>query len=54
MKRIAPLLEETNLPVRDIGLQAGYSTSSTFFKAFQRVYGISPSKYHALFSSNES
>lgn len=54
MKRIAPLLEETNLPVSDIGLQAGYSTSSTFFKAFQRVYGISPSKYRALFSSNES
>lgn len=54
MKRITPLLEETNLPVRDIGLQAGYSTSSAFFKAFQRVYGISPSEYRALFSSNES
>lgn len=50
MLRAAQLLVETNLPVSDIGSRSGYNISSTFFKAFKRMYGISPSEYRTLYS----
>ena len=50
MLHAAQLLVETTLPVSDIGIQSGYNTASTFFKAFKRMYGISPSEYRSLHS----
>lgn len=50
MRLVAKLLEETDLPVSDIGIRAGYNTPSTFFKAFKRMYGISPGEYRTLYS----
>lgn len=45
MRLITRLLEETDLPVSDIGAHAGYNTPSTFFKAFKRMYGVTPGEY---------
>lgn len=39
------LLEETNLPILEIGLRLGYEYQSHFCLAFKRKYGISPSDF---------
>lgn len=37
------LLRETSLSITDVGTQCGFSTANTFYKAFRRKYGMSPS-----------
>ncbi len=39
------MLLESRLPVKDIAQHVGYSTPNTFFKAFKRKHGITPSAW---------
>ncbi len=41
----ARLLRTTNLKVSDIAIQVGFSTSTSFVRAFNRTYGVSPLVY---------
>ncbi|MEK0315699.1 helix-turn-helix domain-containing protein [Cohnella sp. 56] len=45
MDRAAQLLDDPAVPVQDISRLSGYATPNTFYKAFKRHYGISPSVY---------
>jgi two-component system response regulator YesN len=38
-------LLNTDLPVHEIAIQSGYSSSNTFCRAFKRIYGISTTEY---------
>lgn len=39
------LLRETDLPVLDVGMEAGFNTKSTFNTSFKRITGQTPSAY---------
>lgn len=39
------LLENTNMPVLDIGLAVGYDNQSYFHRIFQKRFGVTPKKY---------
>ena len=43
MQHAAALLQETDLPVAEVGRRVGYSQASHFAKAFRRHHGIPPS-----------
>lgn len=46
-------LENTSMPVQDIVPYCGYTNTNTFFKAFKRTFGITPSEYRrSRFPSN--
>ena len=45
MNRATELLKETELGVSEIAAKLGYETPNTFFKAFKRVYRVSPGAY---------
>lgn len=42
------LLLHTTKPVNDIWLSCGFASHNTFYKAFKRAYGLSPSELRAL------
>ena len=42
------LLLRTTKPVNDIWLSCGFASHNTFYKAFKRAYGLSPSELRAL------
>jgi len=44
----AELLENSDLSVNEIARELGYSTTSNFIRAFQRMSGLTPSKYRML------
>ena len=44
----AELLENSDLSVNEIARELGYSTTSNFIRAFQRMSGLTPSKYRTL------
>lgn len=39
------LLENTNMPVLDVGLAVGYDNQSYFHRIFQKRFGVTPKKY---------
>lgn len=39
------MLGNTNLSVRDIALELGYSGPNNFIRAFKRIAGVTPSEY---------
>lgn len=41
------LLENPDLSVRKVALESGFSSENTFYKAFRRIYRVSPSAYRA-------
>lgn len=41
------LLENPALPIRVIACESGFSSENTFYKAFRRIYKVSPSDYRA-------
>lgn len=41
------LLENPALPIRVIASESGFSSENTFYKAFRRIYKVSPSDYRA-------
>lgn len=45
IKMAKQLLSETNLPLKDICSQVGYSAYSVFFRAFRDITGQSPTDY---------
>ena len=48
LKRIeksCTLLADTNLSIKDIGLQVGYVNDSSYIRRFKSVMGISPGQY---------
>jgi AraC-like DNA-binding protein len=47
-KLAAELLENSDLSVNEIARELGYSTTSNFIRAFQRMSGLTPSKYRTL------
>lgn len=47
MERAVILLKGTNLSLLEISEMLGYSSSSNFYKAFKKYYGISPREYAA-------
>lgn len=46
------LLESQNQSVNDIMLQSGYSSTSSFFRAFKKITGVSPSQFRNNFEAN--
>lgn len=42
------LMMQTNLTINEISIKSGYITPSTFYKAFKRKYGVTPSNYHKI------
>lgn len=47
MDQAKQLLTKTNLPIRDVSLEVGYSEPNAFIKSFSRSFGISPGGYRA-------
>lgn len=45
IKHAANILTTTNLPIQDIAMSCGFSNSTTFFRHFRQIYGMSPSQY---------
>lgn len=43
------LLENTDLPMEEIGEQTGYSDTSFFRRLFKRLTGLTPSQYRRMF-----
>lgn len=43
LRQAMDLLRETSLSITDVGTQCSFSTANTFYKAFRRKYGMSPS-----------
>ena len=39
------LILESNFSMKEIGEKCGFHNQSTFYKSFNRVYGISPKQY---------
>ena len=48
MERAAELVRATALTVQAIGEKCGFTSFNTFYKAFKRTYGVTPSKYREL------
>ena len=46
-------LMETDMPLIDICFRAGFGSVSAFIRAFQRITGLSPSKYRKLHQEDE-
>ncbi len=39
------MLTETNIPISDVASASGFDSSNSLYKAFKKVYGVSPSMY---------
>src|SRR5699024_10644280 len=46
------LLAETRIPITEIGMSVGYSSSSNFSTAFKKVAGVSPTQYRVSIFDN--
>lgn len=42
------MLLETEIPISNIGIDVGYSSMSTFYKAFKEKYSLTPKEYRAI------
>jgi AraC-like DNA-binding protein len=42
------LLLDTEIPISNIGIDVGYSSMSTFYKAFKEKYSLTPKEYRAI------
>ena len=47
MERAAMLLRATQLPMREVARQVGYSGTSNFYRAFRAQYGCGPAEWRA-------
>lgn len=45
ISRAKELLEDTNYIVMDIAVMVGYSSNSTFTRAFHSIVGMTPKEY---------
>ncbi|MCG8415297.1 MAG: helix-turn-helix transcriptional regulator [Pseudomonadales bacterium] len=46
------LLAETDEPISNVGFDVGYTSLSSFYKAFKAKHAITPKKYRAIHNSN--
>lgn len=49
LENASSLLRNTAMSIREVCEQSGYNTLSTFYKAFKRVYGVTPTQYRRTF-----
>ncbi|MBU2889910.1 GlxA family transcriptional regulator [Celeribacter halophilus] len=54
LKRGKTLLEQTAMPISEISVSLGFSSSSAFSRLFVREYGITPSRLRALSYSSSA
>lgn len=47
MEKAAVLLEQHTISIENISLHTGYSTISSFYRAFTKYYGCTPMEYRA-------
>lgn len=47
------LLSTTNMPIAEVAIASGFDSSNTLYKAFKKVYGVSPSVYRENRKSEE-
>ncbi len=52
LRAAAQALMETNRPIMDIAMEAGYENPSKFSAAFRKQYGMSPKEFRATHSAN--
>ncbi len=45
IRQAVKLLDETDVSVNDVAIKCGFNSVSTFYRAFKRVHGISPTAY---------
>lgn len=48
MEHAAMLLKESEKYIKDVCDEAGYTNLNTFYKAFKRYYGVTPSDYRSI------
>lgn len=48
MARGCRLLADVSLRIKEIAVQCGYSTTSSFTRAFEKRFGVSPSRFRRL------
>lgn len=48
MNKAGELVKETNRYIKEIAEQTGYININTFYKAFKRYYGVTPSEYRKI------
>ncbi len=53
-KMARELLEHSNLSINEIARELGYSSSSNFIRAFQRMSGLSPAVYRERFGAGSA
>lgn len=53
LKQSLVLLENTRFSISEIAQKVGFNSSNTFYKAFKRVYSISPSNYRSQLEHNK-
>jgi AraC-like DNA-binding protein len=51
MKKAQGLLEATTLSVKEIARRVGVNDDSHFVRDFEKVFGLTPARYRALFFS---
>ena len=54
IERSCMLLYDCDYSVTEIGLQVGFSSSSSFYRQFKRIHGISPSHWRKKMRSEEN
>jgi AraC family transcriptional regulator len=52
LEKAVPMLRETNLPLAEAALLAGFFDQSHFSKVFKRHFGLSPRSYRGIFRPN--
>jgi len=45
IKKAEELIKNTDLPISEVAVRSGYDSSNSLYKAFKKVYGVSPSAY---------
>jgi AraC family transcriptional activator of mtrCDE len=53
MRRAAKVLETRSLSVGQVAHEVGYSSRSSFVRAFREMYGVDPSQYLALLQTGD-
>ena len=53
MTKASFLLKTTDLPIREIILQVGYTDQTNFIRKFKTVYGVTPSTYRKVLEETE-
>jgi len=47
LERAIELMKQSELTIHEIATKVGYDKDNTFYRAFKRVYGVSPTTYRS-------